>query len=57
MKGTDSQVKFANFLRMHICWIGCSTNHSTLFIILKVHVRWGFFLYITLTMFLISTVE
>lgn len=35
MKGTDSQVKFANFLRMHICWIGCSTNHSTLFIILK----------------------
>lgn len=45
MKGTDSQVKFANFLRrMHICWIGCSTNHSTLFIILKVHVRWFFFL-------------
>lgn len=43
MKGTDSQVKFANFLRMHICWIGCSTNHSTLFIILKVHVRWFFF--------------
>lgn len=44
MKGTDSQVKFANFLRMHICWIGCSTNHSTLFFILKVHVRWCFFL-------------
>lgn len=44
MKGTDSQVKFANFLRrMHICWIGCSTNYSTLFIILKVHVRWFFF--------------